>query len=266
MKFRSALAGVSALTLGLGLMLPPAASAAAPSTSSLSLAALEQAHPMMQHQLSYGDRNLYVATMQADLSLSGYPQVGPIDGIFGPLTLAALQAFQKDHGLPVTGVSTPATWQELLSQFGLCPPYTSQEGDATAAITTAQNATTQTTAPTSTQSGTIAGHTVIAVYHMIATAYGPSLQDNYPYGATDVYGDPLQSGMIAVDPSVIPLRSYVWVSGYTNPNLPQGGFLGRAMDTGSAIQGHRIDIFINAPDTTVSNFGIQPVTVTLLGN
>lgn len=110
----------------------------------------------------------------------------------------------------------------------------------------------------------IAGHRVVAVYHMRATAYGPSLRDNYPYGPVDAFGQPLKPGMVAVDPSVIPLRSLVYVTGYTDPNLPAGGFLGQAMDTGGAIKGNRIDIFMNADAQTVSNFGIEPVTVYVL--
>ncbi len=100
---------------------------------------------------------------------------------------------------------------------------------------------------------------------MQATAYGPSLQDNYPYGPVDAFGQPLKPGMVAVDPSLIPLKSYVYVKGYTDTHLPSGGFLGRAMDTGGAIKGHRVDIFMNANSQTVSNFGIEPVTVYVLG-
>jgi 3D (Asp-Asp-Asp) domain-containing protein len=111
---------------------------------------------------------------------------------------------------------------------------------------------------------TIDGYRIQAVYHMMATAYGPSLQDNYPYGPTDYFGNPLKAGDVAVDPSVIPLKSLVYVKGYTDPHLPAGGFVGHALDTGGAIKGMRIDIFMNANAQTVSNFGIEPVTVYLL--
>lgn len=111
---------------------------------------------------------------------------------------------------------------------------------------------------------TIDGHKILHVYHMIATAYGPSLQDNYPYGPVDAFGKPLKPGMIAVDPSIIPLKSRVYVQGYHDAYLPHGGFAGRALDTGGAIKGMRIDIFMNAGAGTVSNFGVQPVTVDVL--
>lgn len=50
-------------------------------------------------------------------------------------------------------------------------------------------------------------------------------------------GEPLKEGYtIAVDPNVIPLNSWVYIEGI-------GDF--KACDTGSAIKGNRIDVFIN---------------------
>jgi spore germination protein len=100
---------------------------------------------------------------------------------------------------------------------------------------------------------------------MEATAYGPSAADNYPYGPTDYFGQPLVAGDIAVDPSVIPLRTCLYVTGYQSPNLPAGGFIGEADDEGGAIKGMHVDLFMNANPTAVSNFGIQTVHVTILG-
>lgn len=110
----------------------------------------------------------------------------------------------------------------------------------------------------------INGYTITRVLHVVATAYGPSLQDNYPYGPVDASGKPLVPGDIAVDPSVIPMGSHLYVAGYKSPSLPQGGELGWARDTGGAIKGNRIDIFINGNAQQVSNFGVQPVTVYVL--
>ncbi len=113
---------------------------------------------------------------------------------------------------------------------------------------------------------TIDGHQVLGTIDLTATAYGPSLQDNYPYGATDYFGRPLIPGDVAVDPNVIPLGTRLFVAGYTSPVLPKGGFVARAVDEGDAIQGRRIDLFINAPESTVSNFGVQRVTAYILKN
>lgn len=97
-------------------------------------------------------------------------------------------------------------------------------------------------------------------------SYGRSRADNYPYGPVDAFGQPLQRGMVAVDPRVIPLKSWLWVSGYSSPSLPPGGFLAHAMDTGGAIQGKRIDIFIPGTPRQVAAFGVQHVQLKLLGN
>ena len=38
---------------------------------------------------------------------------GPIDGRIGPKTIAAIQTFQRKHGLKVDGIVGPATWSKL---------------------------------------------------------------------------------------------------------------------------------------------------------
>jgi peptidoglycan hydrolase-like protein with peptidoglycan-binding domain len=38
-----------------------------------------------------------------------------VDGIFGPLTEAAVKAFQKSHLLPADGIVGPLTWSKLLA-------------------------------------------------------------------------------------------------------------------------------------------------------
>ncbi len=111
----------------------------------------------------------------------------------------------------------------------------------------------------------IEGRPVLRVVHVVATAYGATFAANYPYGPVDAYGKPLQPGVVAVDPRVIPMRSTLYVTGYHDQALPSGGFVGRALDTGGAIQGNRIDIFISQGRAAVSHFGIEPVTVYVLG-
>ncbi|MDE1550016.1 3D domain-containing protein [Jeotgalibaca caeni] len=86
-----------------------------------------------------------------------------------------------------------------------------------------------------------------------ATAYStnqPSLSD-YTYTGINLRQTP---NVIAVDPSVIPLGSTVIVPGY-------GTYI--AGDTGSAIQGNRIDVHITDLNTAVA-FGRRQMTITVI--
>ncbi len=58
----------------------------------------------------------YVVQLQRLLSVT------PVTGLFGPITQAALTAFQKAHGLPVTATTTPATWSALRGGAAASPP------------------------------------------------------------------------------------------------------------------------------------------------
>lgn len=53
-----------------------------------------------------------VRIIQQILAGQGY-SVGPIDGYFGPQTLAAVKAFQKAKGLVPDGIAGPLTWDAL---------------------------------------------------------------------------------------------------------------------------------------------------------
>ena len=45
-----------------------------------------------------------------------YSRVIP-DGIYGPQTMAAVTAFQRNHGLPVTGVTDQQTWEAIVAAY-----------------------------------------------------------------------------------------------------------------------------------------------------
>jgi 3D (Asp-Asp-Asp) domain-containing protein len=60
--------------------------------------------------------------------------------------------------------------------------------------------------------------------------------------------------VIAVDPSVIPLGSKVYIEGFGEAT---------AADTGGAIKGHRIDVFIPT-EQGARNFGVKQLKVTIL--
>lgn len=93
-----------------------------------------------------------------------------------------------------------------------------------------------------------------------ATAYDDTYASNGHWGAITATGKALKSGMVAVDPRVIPLgtRLYIetpdksWVYGYAV-----------AEDTGGAIKGNRVDLFY--PSTrTCMQFGRRDVNVYVL--
>ncbi len=169
-----------------------------------------------------------VKLMQQALARDGYA-VGATNGSYTQRTAAAVRAFQRNDGLAPTGNVDVKTLQALAEP-------NPQRAIAPAAKTLS----------------------------LVATAYGPSLKDNYPYGPVDVFGKPLTPGMVAVDPRVIPIGTRLWISGYSSPLLPKGGFAAVAADTGDAIQGHRIDIFIDGGPRAVSAFGVQHVTATVI--
>lgn len=86
------------------------------------------------------------------------------------------------------------------------------------------------------------------VLTVVATAYS-SPGGTTATGASAGYGD------VAVDPSVIPLGTRLYIPGY--------GY-GIANDTGGAIQGYRIDLCFNSP-AQAYNYGRQVVKVYILG-
>jgi uncharacterized surface protein with fasciclin (FAS1) repeats len=59
----------------------------------------------------------YVTALQTDLAAAGY-YTGRIDGIYGPMTIAAVEQLQEEAGLPVTGLMDPATQVALASALG----------------------------------------------------------------------------------------------------------------------------------------------------
>ncbi len=46
------------------------------------------------------------------------PSIVP-DGIYGPATMTSVSAFQRQHGLPVTGVTDQATWEAIVDAYDL---------------------------------------------------------------------------------------------------------------------------------------------------
>ncbi|MFZ9889556.1 MAG: peptidoglycan-binding domain-containing protein [Myxococcota bacterium] len=65
----------------------------------------------------YGSRNAHVVDLQQKLQRAGY-DVGPVDGIFGAKTEAAVVSYQRARGLDVDGIVGPQTWGSLGTSAG----------------------------------------------------------------------------------------------------------------------------------------------------
>ncbi|GIV03315.1 MAG: hypothetical protein KatS3mg015_2145 [Fimbriimonadales bacterium] len=97
------------------------------------------------------------------------------------------------------------------------------------------------------------GYTRSEVFTMEATAYCPCSICGTGTGKTAM-GTQARRGVVAVDPSVIPLNSIVYVEGYG---------LAIAADTGGAVKGKHIDLCFNSHSEALQ-FGRRQVKVHIL--
>jgi peptidoglycan hydrolase-like protein with peptidoglycan-binding domain len=80
---------------------------------SIQAAGIEEGTTMAgEPQLSEGSDGQWVSHLQTILEARGFDP-GPIDGIFGPRTEAAVKAYQEAYGLKVDGIVGPITWGSL---------------------------------------------------------------------------------------------------------------------------------------------------------
>ena len=91
----------------------------------------------------------------------------------------------------------------------------------------------------------------------VATAYIPDGK----WGYTTYTGNRARPGVIAVDPSVIPLGTKVYVK-TNNSNFGDYGFA-IAWDIGGAIKGNKIDLFMESYDLSIQ-WGLRDVTIYIL--
>ncbi|MGN1021619.1 MAG: peptidoglycan-binding protein [Aristaeellaceae bacterium] len=74
-------------------------------------AAQAQPVPVSRATLRYGSRGEEVALLQRKLRSCGYDLAA--DGIFGPITRAAVRSYQASRGLTADGIAGPVTWAAL---------------------------------------------------------------------------------------------------------------------------------------------------------
>lgn len=150
-----------------------------------------------------------------------------------------------------------------------------QSAANTKAVRTAStNSSAQTATKTNAKSASTASSNTVTVagraynykkvMNMRATAYTADPSENGQWGAVDALGNELKLGTVAVDPDVIPLGTKLFITGYQFKHLPYGGYLATATDTGGAIKGNKIDLFVPVSKQTGNTFGVQNIKVYVL--
>jgi 3D (Asp-Asp-Asp) domain-containing protein len=102
---------------------------------------------------------------------------------------------------------------------------------------------------------------IVSRIQMLASTY----QTGEPgVGTITATGTHARVGEVAVDPRFIPLGTWMFVTGYHTPYFPPQGILEHAEDTGGAIKGDRLDMYMDAPPQALAQFAGQWVTVYIL--
>lgn len=162
-----------------------------------------------------GDVGSYVEEVQTLLQEKGYYE-GDISGVCDDATVEAIKAFQHAHNLDVDGIAGPQTMRVLR-------PLNQGDIDLSNARV------------------------------MTVTAYAYSPQDP-GMGAYTASGTLLRRGVLAVDPSVIPIGTHVYIPDYGEAV---------AEDIGWSIQGATIDIAFDTHEEAIY-FGRQVIEIYLL--
>lgn len=142
-----------------------------------------------------------------------------------------------------------------------------KESERVAALSTKTNGTStsraqsgakSTTSKTTNSPASSSGKTFLGSFN--ASAYTDDPAENGGYSGLTALGTSLRPGVVAVDPRVIPLGSRVYIE---YPDGTPYGY-GTAEDTGGAIKGKKLDIFIGSSKSAASNFGRRQMNVYLI--
>ena len=185
-----------------------------------------------------GMRGPGVAYVQELLIAKGYLS-GEADGVCGSRTAGAIAKFQRESGLTADGVCGPATYAALQGEAGEISfggeDTQEESGEASGVDEFWEH-------PMADK-----GHVV----YVVATAYSAYDPGNTHHTAR---GTRVRKGVIAVDPSFIPLGTKVYIPGYGEAV---------AEDTGRSIRGNRIDIAFDSYEEALA-FGRQDVELYII--
>lgn len=157
-----------------------------------------------------------------------------------------------EHHVTVDELSV---WNELSSDLILAGETLAVTGQAVTKKATQQQSKSANTKLASAQTTSAQSSNEVKTFTMEATAYTAYCEgcSGVTANGTDLRANP-NLKVIAVDPSVIPLGTKVWVEGYGEAI---------AADTGGAIKGNKIDLFM--PDkSNAYEWGRKTVTVKVL--
>ena len=180
-----------------------------------------------------GSKGEAVRHVQELLIEQGFLQ-GDADGACGPLTVAAIKAFQKSRGLTEDGVCGDGTYYYLSGGR----TYESREGEEEK-----PRKNNETHHEAAIPSG--------RAMYVSASAYSAYDPGNSKHTAS---GTLVRRGVIAVDPDVIPLGTHVFIPGYGEAV---------AEDIGSSIRGHRIDVAFDTHEEALS-FGRRDLEIIII--
>ncbi|MFD2694726.1 peptidoglycan-binding protein [Sporolactobacillus shoreicorticis] len=211
--------------------------------------------------LSRGSKGNEVAYLQQMLKAIGFKEL-PVDGYFGEKTEHAVLTLQRAKKINIDGIVGPETWGSIEKLLRNPQPLPKTVKTAPVKTENAQQ-------PEKVQSKAIQApkvkktrvirksETVAAVKEFYANSTAYTARCTGCSGTTATGINLLQNPnakVIAVDPSVIPLGTKLYVEGY--------GYA-VAGDTGGAIKGRKIDVFFN-DNSSALQWGRRTVKVKIL--
>lgn len=160
---------------------------------------------------------------------------GEADGDCGPLTVAAIEKFQKSRGLTVDGVCGDGTYYYLSGG----KTYAGKNVSAKTKKQSKEHHHGEQSIPSG------------RAMYVSASAYSAHDPGNSKHTAS---GTLVRHGVIAVDPHVIPLGTRVFIPGYGEAV---------AEDIGGSIRGHRIDVAFDTHEEALA-FGRRDLEIIIV--